>query len=98
MLVIPLTNDYRQTLNIALDGRAVRVTVWWQPNDAWYASVEYPPGTSVVRGRRLTIDQNIMPAHADFPGNIACQRLLETAGDPDANEPWGSTHALVYTP
>ena len=93
---LPISNDYRQQVDTILGAQRVRVKVWWQPRDAWYFTMEFPIGTPIITGRRINVGSPLVPAFVSFVGNITCQRLLDDSGEPGADEPWSSTHVLVY--
>lgn len=88
--VVRMTNDARQTFTTRLDGRALRVSAWWQPSDErWYLSVE-----DVVEGARLV--EEGLPLAGLTPG-VGGQLYVVGAGEP-GRAAWGETHQLVYVP
>lgn len=99
MQSVVLIDADRQSLVTRLGGQRVRLRVHWQPREeAWYCSVEYPPGTPILTGRRIVVDSDIMRGVlSGFEGRLICRRVLAGSGEPGRNA-WNDTHRLVYEP
>ena len=94
-LTVPLANLDRQTLTTQLGPDLCRITVWSQPRDSWYCSVESPPNQKRISGRRMILNQPILPPTTTLAGQFYVRSLGGEARDP-GDTPWGTTHALRY--
>ena len=93
---IPLQNIPRQQMEILADGKLMRITVWWQPNDSsWYLSLETPPGTLVIAGRRITLNRPLLPHTSAVSGNIFC-RKIQSLSDVLDRTAWPDKFRLVF--
>ena len=97
---IPLLDVDRQSLIVRLAGIECRIIVWWQPSDAgWWASLEVPVNTPVIRSRRLALNSGILDRITDvLPGNLVLREIGSTGAEPQRNAWARPTHALVYEP
>ena len=94
MLSIPLLNIQKQVLRVNLDGQNTQLTVAYQPSDrGWYMTLEYPIGTVLAAGRRLTERSYLGSPAGEFRGDFH----VDGAGA-YGPEMWGNTHHLVWTP
>ena len=96
--VIPLEDVPAQRLSIALGGQLVRLSVRWQASsETWTASLEHPPATPIVTGRRIALDEPLLgSAPSAFTGELWC-RAIEGEEEPGLHA-WGNTHRLEYLP
>lgn len=98
---IPLLDAARQSLIVRLADRDCRIFVWWQPSDeGWWASLEVPANTPVVRSRRLAVNTGLLDRIRDvLPGNLVCRVLGGPVIDP-GRQAWGTpaTHGLIWEP
>ena len=100
--LVPLLDLPRQSAVFRFGLATALLRVWWQPSDgAWYGSLEVPPNTPIVRGRRLVVDSGLLDGIPGFlSGNVYCRALGvgDTAADP-ARDAWRrGTHGLVWEP
>lgn len=74
---IPLVGAFRQELIVRLGGVDCGLLVWWQPDQAgWYASLEVPVGTAVVRGRRLAVNAGLLgQTPGVLAGDVVCRAI-----------------------
>ena len=97
MTIIPVSADYRQELDVRLDGELARFVLWWQPgpDGHWYVSMERPVRNVLVRGRRVVPGVRLLPRR--YEPNLYCEPLadVEATAVPGL-EPWGRTHRLVW--
>ena len=96
MQLIPLTNDPRQFLTVALDRQTVDVHVYWQPlSKAWYVQLNARAGEVLAAGRQMAPNQRLLGRVQGFAGELAAVPIgidKENLG----RHPWGETHRLVY--
>ena len=82
---VPLLDLDRQSLIVQHRGALdCRISVWWQPSDAaWYASLECPVNTPIVRGKRLVVNGGILDRIPGvLPGNIILRAIDEDSAVP----------------
>lgn len=92
----------RQSLIVRLGGTECRISVWWQPLDSgWYASLEAPTNTPVLKSQRLVPGVGLLDRlDGILPGNLVLrplgdERILD---DPGRHAWRDSTHALIWEP
>ena len=96
MLILPATNDPRQTMTVNLDGQNVDVSLWWQPlSSAWYVSVDTRAGVAITRGRQIASGVRLIRSAAFAGELVAVPAALEGADDL-GERPWGSSHQLAW--
>ena len=90
---LTLTTDARQTFRTVLGSQSVRVTLWWQPDDAtWYVTLAFLDGQPIVTGRRLVSGGRVLQdLVTDFVGDL----VTVGAGEP-GREAWDGTHKVLY--
>ena len=94
---IELLNLPRQSLAVRLDDTEGTLTVWRQPSDGgWYATLDWPAGTTVFAGRRLVTDGDLLRGLISGPRGALRVRPLGADLEEPGEEPWGATHALRY--
>ena len=96
---IPLVNIDNQIVTTQVANYSVRVLAWRQPeSNDWYCSIESPPNTKLVSGRRMTINENLLVRNArnQLNGNFAVESLSIATDDPSGTQPWGNTHDLFF--
>ena len=96
--IIPLQNIDRQKLSTSVSSFIVQIEVWYQPSDqGWYCSIESPPNTKIVSGRRIVIDEPIAinAPKSKFDGDFYCRSTSIFKNQP-GRTPWGITHLLLY--
>ena len=98
MQTLPLTNDFSQKFNTALDGQAVSIRVSYQDIGAgWFFYMSFSSGEKIVSGYRINSGSPILKSiSSDFIGDIICLPSIAKTAEPGSNEPWGNTHTLVY--
>ena len=96
--LIPLDDADRQSLIVRLAGQDCRVRVWWQPSDeSWWATLEVPANTPVVRSRRLAVDTGLLDREPGIlPGNVVCRSLGGRRTDPPRSAWAEQTHGLFW--
>ena len=97
---IPLIDRPRQSLIVRLGDVDCRLSVWWQPSDgSWWAGLEAPVNTPVVRSRRLAVDTGVLDRISGvLPGNIRMRCLGEPVTEATRSGFRDNTHALVWEP
>lgn len=96
MLVLPLTRDPSQTLDIVLDGVRVTLTVRWAPRvGGWFLDARYPGGDYLVAGRQVASFSPLLPPVDGMNGELVCLPAAGRDSEPGLMA-WGSTHQLVY--
>ena len=96
--IIPLQNIDRQKLTTSVSDFIVLIEVWRQPSDgSWYCSIESPPNTRIVSGRRIVIDEpiSVNSPKSKFDGDFFCRSTSVQKLEPGIT-PWGNTHNLIY--
>jgi len=95
MQIIPLSSLPRQIVTVQLGESVMRIEAWFQPSDnAWYISVESPPNSAVVTGRRVTLGTSLLPRHFGI-GAMWCEDITGGTADP-ALDSWDKDHRLFY--
>lgn len=98
-VVIPIVPNTNQRLTCVLDGQEISLRLWWQPSDTgWYATMEFPRGTPLVRGRRISLYSGLLDyLVTPFRGNIYCIEITGGFTEPSLDS-WGISHQLVWLP
>ena len=100
MATIPLIDADRQSLIVRLAGVECRLHVWWQPSDeSWWATLEAPTNTPVVRSRRLAVGSGLLDRIAGvLPGNIVLEEISGDGDEAGRDAFVAGTHRLVWSP
>ena len=97
---LALQNLDRQSLIVRAGGVDCRLSVWWQPLDSgWYATLEVPVNTVVVRSRRLVAGAGLLDRLPDIldGGNFTLFGFA-VQEDPGRDAWEVPTHGLFWVP
>lgn len=95
-VLIPLTNDGYQLMELVLNAKPLRLTVWRQVSDGdWYYSLEGQDGVSILDGWRM-VEGNVDLLAGVTPDLLAGELTVRGSDAPLGASPWGIDHYLVY--
>jgi hypothetical protein len=98
MQILPLTNDFAQTLTTVLNNQQVTARVWYQDiGEGWFFSMAFSTGVQIVSGYRINVGSPILKSiSSDFIGEIICIPSIEKTEELGKDDPWNNTHLLIY--
>jgi len=93
---VPLLDLLRQSVILRIQGIDVRMAVAWQPvEQRWYASIDIPIGTPVVRGKGVVTGSGLLQGLiTPLPGDFVCRAKVANT-EPGKNA-WGGTHTIRW--
>ena len=96
--IIPVRNIDNQILTIQLDSQLFRLSIWRQPADGWYCTIEHPPLTKIVSGRRMVLERPLLGVTAVINQINGDFKVVSTSSSREelGKEPWNSSHLLAY--
>jgi hypothetical protein len=95
---INLEADASFRFQTTLNDQTVYISMLWQPTTAtWIFSMEHDDGTSIIQGRRMVTNQNVLDGVlADpFTGKLVPVSINPPVGELQRDS-WVTTHMLTY--